>query len=245
MTDAEPSSRPTRQPGRIDKAFMRLFMRQGRIAANEPLGGHFRLIRIEGPDLKDVKWSPGDKVQIALGSAFLARTYTPIEWDSDAGATRIVAYAHGAGPGSDWLRAATPGESCTFLGPRTSLRMSDLSGPLVIFGDETSFGLAMAAATLVSDTPPRCLFEVRSEAEARSVLGSLGLSHAEVFERGDGHLERIRGAIAESMLEGRSIVLTGDARSIQHLRQGMRPLGVPSGRVKTKAYWAPGKTGLD
>ena len=123
--------------------------------------------------------------------------------------------------------------------------MSDLPGPLVIFGDETSFGLAVAAGTLVGDTPPRCLFEVSSEAEVRGVLGALGLSHAELFERGDDHLKRIRGAINRVTLQGKSIMLTGDARSIQYLRQGLRALGVPSGRVKTKAYWAPGKTGLD
>jgi NADPH-dependent ferric siderophore reductase len=40
-------------------------------------------------------------------------------------------------------------------------------------------------------------------------------------------------------------VLTGNASSIQQLRQHLRKLDVPARRVIAKAYWATGKVGLD
>jgi hypothetical protein len=54
------------------------------------IGDRFRLITLEGLALAGVTWTPGQKIQIAMGSAFVARTYTPIEWDAAAGRTRIL-----------------------------------------------------------------------------------------------------------------------------------------------------------
>jgi NADPH-dependent ferric siderophore reductase len=44
---------------------------------------------------------------------------------------------------------------------------------------------------------------------------------------------------------GAHFVLTGKASSIQHAGRVLKAVGVASSRVKTKAYWAPGKIGLD
>ncbi len=43
-----------------------------------------------------------------MGPAFVARTYTPIEWDAIAGGTRILGYTHGEGPGSAWIGNLNP-----------------------------------------------------------------------------------------------------------------------------------------
>jgi hypothetical protein len=44
---------------------------------------------------------------------------------------------------------------------------------------------------------------------------------------------------------GATFVLTGKASTIQRIRQSLKQQAVPTGRILTKAYWAPGKTGLD
>ncbi|KGB24904.1 hypothetical protein ApDm4_1195 [Acetobacter pomorum] len=44
---------------------------------------------------------------------------------------------------------------------------------------------------------------------------------------------------------GAVFVLTGNASTIQRLRQNLKSRGVPPTRLIAKAYWAPGKTGLD
>ncbi|HTN62803.1 MAG TPA: hypothetical protein VL147_14870 [Devosia sp.] len=40
-------------------------------------------------------------------------------------------------------------------------------------------------------------------------------------------------------------MLTGKASSIQKLNRALRSHGILSPQLKTEAYWAPGKTGLD
>ncbi|UYY57002.1 siderophore-interacting protein [Sphingomonas sp. S2-65] len=129
MPAAGLQERSTREPGRLSKAMMRLWMKTATIVATERLADRFHLITLEGPALADVPWLPGQKVQIAMGSAFVTRTYTPVEWNPSTGRTCILGYAHGEGPGSAWLRTVAPGDECSIFGPRASLDLSRVRGP--------------------------------------------------------------------------------------------------------------------
>lgn len=40
-------------------------------------------------------------------------------------------------------------------------------------------------------------------------------------------------------------ILTGKAQSIQRMLRTLKTSGVPGHRIVSKAYWSPGKTGLD
>jgi len=222
-------------------------MRHATVAACETIAERFRLITLEGPALKACAWRPGHKVQITMGSAFVARTYTPIEWDAVAGRTRILGYAHGDGPGSAWVRDAEPGGECDVFGPHRSLDVSGAAGPRAVFGDETSMGLACA---LQRQDPRRavvCHLEVNDVAASRCVTTSLGLDEAVLSGRtgNDGHLERMEAALPPLVAAGAAFVLTGKASTIQRLRQSLKRQALPARRIVTKAYWAPGKTGLD
>ncbi|WP_291780346.1 hypothetical protein [Luteibacter sp.] len=62
------------------------------------MGTRFRLITLGGDALKQVAWTPGDKLQLMFGG-WMQRTYTPIEWDALKGRTRLLAFIHGDSPG--------------------------------------------------------------------------------------------------------------------------------------------------
>ncbi|MDR6625611.1 siderophore-interacting protein [Caulobacter segnis] len=222
----------------------RLLMRPATVAANEPIAGRFHLITLEGPALRDAAWTPGQKVQIAMGASFLTRTYTPLDWDAVAGRFRILGYAHGDGPGSAWIRDAGPGAVCDVFGPRDSIDPRAASASLALFGDETSIGLAHALAAGRRATHH---FELDDPQSGGAVLEHLGFAHATLFERRatDVHVDRMEVALAPLAVAGAAFVLTGKAGTVQRLRQALKLLGVPSSRISTKAYWAPGKTGLD
>lgn len=239
---------PPKPPGRLSQALTRLLMRRASVVAVEPLADRFQLITLKGPALASVSWTPGQKIQIAMGSAFVARTYTPMEWEASEGLTRFLGFAHGDGPGSAWLRALEPGAECDIFGPRASLEVASMAGPLAIFGDETSMGLAHAIAAVQDRARPfTCVFEVGDIESARSVVARLGLPDAELFARTDNeaHVEAMAATLAPLVAQGASFVLTGRAGAIQRLRQDLKLRGVPSGRIATKAYWTPGKVGLD
>lgn len=112
--------------GAVSRALARLLARRAKIVATERLTDDIVAITLEAPDFRGVVWTPGDKVQIVMGSVFESRTYTPIEWDAQRGRTRIVGYLHGNGPACAWLRAAVVGDTCDLLGPRHSLDVRKL-----------------------------------------------------------------------------------------------------------------------
>ena len=247
MLATDPPGRPAEKPGRLSKALTRLWMKPATIVANEQLADRFHLITLEGPALADVAWLSGQKVQIAMGSAFVTRTYTPLEWNASAGRTCILGYSHGDGPGSAWLRTAAPGDGCDIFGPRASLDISRSPGPLVIVGDETSMGLAYAA---IHQDPARlvsvCL-EVEDVETARRVAVHLGLRHVVLVSRkgDDAHIPAMEATLFDAAATGASFVLAGKAGTIQALRQSLRQQSIPATRLLAKAYWAPGKKGLD
>lgn len=246
LVEAPSGARPAaRSTGRIDQALRRLLMKPAAVIANEELSDRFRLMTIEGPALAGVAWTPGQKLQVAMGSAFVTRTYTPIEWNPVAGRTCILGYAHGDGPGSAWVRGARPGDACDLFGPRGSLDASRLPGPLAIFGDETAIGLAYALSR--QDRFVSSHFEVEDADAACRVAEQLGLGRIALYPRraGETHLAGMEATLPALIAGGASFVLAGKAATIQRLRQGLKALGVPGERVLTKAYWAPGKKGLD
>jgi len=248
MLPMDSPERPvTRAPGRISQALLRLLMRRATIVAAERLADRFRLITLEGAALRDVVWLPGQKIQIAMGSAFTARTYTPIEWNSAAGRACLLGFAHGDGPGSAWVQSVEPGDECDLFRPRTSIDARRPSRELVLLGDETAMGLAYALTRQEPGRPVACHFEVGDLGSARSVAAQLGIGAASLHARRDGdlHLAEMEAALPAHAEAGALFVLTGKAGTIQRLRHNLRRQGVPTSNILTKAYWAPGKTGFD
>lgn len=234
-------------PGRLGRTLVALFMKHATVTAIDDVAAGFRLVTLEGAALRGIAWVPGQKVQIAMGSAFVARTYTPIEWDATAGRTRFLGYGHGAGPGSGWLAGLKVGDECDLFGPRTSLVTHQLIGRLALFGDETSMGLGYALARDDAARSVSCHFEVGNAGSGKQVLARLGIDDATLFARrdDDAHLGALEAALPALAASDASFVLTGKAGTIQRLRHELKRLGVPANRVAAKAYWAPGKAGLD
>jgi ferric-chelate reductase (NADPH) len=234
-------------PGRLTRTLLRWVMRPARVAAVETLSPHFRLVDLEGEALRNVAWAVGQKIQIAMGSGFSARTYTPMSWDAVSGRTRLLAFGHGDGPGGRWSSGLREGDTCQFFGPRRSLDLSGLQSPVVLFGDETSFGLAVALRDSSQADGAIHVFEASDAAESRPVLEAIGLGQATLIERiaDDVHLAAAEAEVLRLAASGAHFVLTGKASSIQRVSCALKAAGVVSSRVKTKAYWAPGKVGLD
>ena len=238
--------------GLLERTVTRLLMRPARVRSVAAPMEEFRLIELEGEALQHCNWSPGDKLQIKLQGGLATRTFTPIDWDQERGRTQILAYCpQGRGPGSNWARSAAPGNHAWLFRPRRSLALADLRGPTVLFGDETAFGLALAASRMkAADSPPRFVFEVNTWESTRPLLDMLGVKNTTVIERwpGDAHLYDVTDLIVTSDTDTGStanILLTGKAQAIRRVRMTLQAQGVTGRRVRTKAYWAPGRAGLD
>jgi ferric-chelate reductase (NADPH) len=237
--------------GRLEGALSKLFTKTAEVSALVDVADGFRRVTFSGKALEAVAWSPGQKVQLMLGG-WVQRTYTPLAWDAAAGTMQLLAFVHGDGdgPGAAWARALAPGDGCAVFGPRGSLDLNALERPALLFGDETSFGLAHALRfTPASSHGVHLLLEVTSKPAAAAALDAIGVEGAHLVERRpeDAHLGEVQ-ELAAHLLQTRSIqaaVLSGKATSIQRMNKQLQKLGVPRARIQTKAYWAPGKAGLD
>ncbi|MCF8469573.1 MAG: siderophore-interacting protein [Parvibaculum sp.] len=237
-----------KKPGIVEASLLKWLTRPAHVSDVREINARFRIFELEGESLRDAAWMPGQKAQMQLGG-FVSRTYTPMGWDNAKGTTRFLAYLHGDAPASRWAAALKPGDLCLMFGPHRSLDVGEAGRPLILFGDETSFGLAASmAATKRGAAGCSFLFEVTSEEESRQALDALGIAATLVERRaGDTHLDALAASL-ERMIEtdaSTHFALTGKAPSIQRLSRGLKQRGITSAQIKAKAYWAPGKTGLD
>jgi ferric-chelate reductase (NADPH) len=214
----------------------------------EDVGSAFRIITLGGEAWRGTSWTPGDKIQIQLGG-WLQRTFTPMDWDAENGCTRILVYLHGDAPGTRWARMLCKGDTCVVFGPRKSIDRSRLQGPVLFVGDETSLGVATALFNHPSSPAAQMLFEVSTIAETKPVVEQLRLNDAHLCTRleNDGHFAELETRMSAFLQKHATadIVLTGKSTSIQRITRWLRQRANGAGNRQSKAYWAPGKTGLD
>ena len=230
----------TDNPGLVPRLVTRWLFREARVVRNDILVPGLHRIELSGPAQRGIQWTAGDKLQLRMGSGLQTRTYTPLSWDAEEGRTAILAHALAAGPGSEWVRRARPGQAVAVFGPRRSLNLSALPAAQgMLVGDETALGLAAA-------WQPACTILEVDQAEAlQPLLGRLGI-HATLQPRlaDEHHLAHLANA-ALAQGTDRRFVLVGRARTVQVLRRALRDHGVASSHILAKAYWADGKAGLD
>jgi NADPH-dependent ferric siderophore reductase len=234
---------------RVRDTFSRLVFPEMSVESVRDVSPHFRLLRVSGAGLRNAAVSPGDKLQIMILESG-PRTYSPFAHDAAAGTVELLMYVHGETAANDWIRKVAPGERFRAFGPRGSLALSSLGGPVVLFGDETSFGVAasLVRARGASDGLS-FVFECTSPDEASGVLAELDISGFElVARRADrAHAAAADGAVRAALARhpGSHLVLTGHAQMIQSLRASLKASPASHAGQKVKAYWADGKRGLD
>jgi ferric-chelate reductase (NADPH) len=173
-----------------------------------------------------------------------------LDWAPDEGRTRILVYLHADGPGRRWARSLRVGDACVLFGPRNSIDLTRLRRPAVFFGDETAFGLARALrSTAAGEEGVEFLLELSTPSESLQALEFLGLSSARHCIRSDdeAHLPELETRML-TLLNSQhpaQFVLTGRSTTIQRLSRALRQKGCSSSQFHTRAYWAPGKKGLD
>ena len=240
--------------GILSGAVKKLLFHPVRITDVEPVGECFRLLRMHGKVFEGLKWIPGETIQIYVGE-LTKRAYTPMDVNPDKGSAHFLVYLHGEGPGAAWAASARAGDLCQVMRPKRSIDFPGFTGPVVFFGDETSLAAAQALhfckgqGALEPGDRPRFTLEVNSPDQAEVVLRRLGVSGFSLVQRREdgSHLSEVVSSLTgqASSLHLPQWVFTGQARSIQGVQKELRRAGVTLDGSRTKAYWAPGKTGLD
>jgi NADPH-dependent ferric siderophore reductase len=232
----------------LGDSLKRLVFRELMVTRVTHLSEHFERIDFASEALRGVRFAPGDKVQLSFDGG--TRTYTPFHFDGGGGSLSILLYLHGDGPSARWAKQLKAGDRAFAFGPRSSLELASATSPIALFGDETSFALARALREAGNETSGlACVFEVTDPRESRAVLDALELQNVELVERqgDDAQLSEVEARLRARLARDAAtrLVLTGKAQSIQTLRKRLKAEPMAHTEQRVKAYWSPGKRGLD
>ena len=219
-----------------------------RVTQITELAPQFLTVTLGSDAFTRATWTPGDKLQLRPRRGSLAmRTYTPINWNPDDGTSEVIAYRHGAGPAVRWFDNAAVGIDAEVFGPSRSLDISDTVERTIFVGDETSVGLAYALHPL--NPGATYFFEAHDPAVLSAVLTTLDITHhTQVIAKSSDHSELLQLIVdaIEPAEAGASVdlVVTGDAATVNAIRRTLKSRPDLTPRIKARAYWASGRTGL-
>ena len=229
--------------------FEKLLFHPVTVTAVERVGESFCLASMQGTGMQGVTWVPGQTIQFLVGS-LTKRAYTPMDVNAMTGSGQYLFYSHGHGPASTWARSLQKGDLCKLMHPKNSIDFTQHEGPALFFGDETSFAAAQTLQQCRQDKlSTHLIFEVTSSSDAQAVVSRLGLQQVTLLQKttDDAHLEQAAHELSQraSILDAPAWFFTGRAPSIQAVRKCLTADGVSLKRGAVKAYWSPGKKGLD
>lgn len=210
-------------------------LKRATVVACADAGDGFRRITLRTDAPRPASCS---KLQLLLPTDDV-RTYSPIAGPAD-GEMVLLGWTGAGGPGARWVAEVAVGAEVHLAGPHASLTLP--SGPVVIVGDETSVGVAASYAAERADQV-YAILQGNSPEALRSAAESVGLRPTHVVKRGDtkGLVEAI--AAVHARAPEVTVGLTGGSELVVAVRQALQARGIRN--IKTKAYWIPGKTGLD
>lgn len=226
-----------------------LFVR-GQVDEISQITPRMRLIRLAGPELHGLSWTPGQQVRVRtrdpLGTAAL-RTYSV--WSYQADQLELCVLDHGDGPGARWARGLRAGDEVMFRKPEGTFVVAD-SAPYHVFAGEETASVAFGA--MLQALPPDA--QVYGAIEVPGEEDRLPLPRwAELTWRfrGDANAAASAGLVAAVRelglpAEPGVAYLAGEARTCQAIRAHLvTERGWPRRSVLTKPFWTPGKRGLE
>lgn len=226
-------------PALADRA-ERIFGRPVEVRSVVPVGPSFTLVAFHGPGLIDRRCELGQEVELRVSDRAF-RHYTPAHWDGQTGEMEIMFFAHGEGPGVDWVYGLVAGTPCRVMGPSGSFRLPT-TAEQVICGDATAVGLLRRLDAQIPPSGPHPPAAVEVPAQDATAVAAL-LPRVEVLtatsEPGAAQHEWLarRPAVARA-------ALVGHAQTLQLLRRYLVSTGTPRRSVTCKPFWSTGRTGL-
>jgi NADPH-dependent ferric siderophore reductase len=249
---------PATEPRGLRTRLLDRFFHEGHVTETEQIAARMRRIRIGGPALHELNWTPGQQIRIAtgdpeaegvLGRIGDLRTYSVWHHDPDAGEVHICVMDHGDGPGAAWGREAKPGLAVRFRGPEGSFTLRPDAPYHLFAGEETaSVAFGPMLRTIRGHVPVYGAIETATEADRLPLHRALALDRPVRGSASAARSQTLLDAIRAIDLPAEPGVayLAGEARTIQMISGYLvRERHWPRRSVVTKPFWTPGKRGMD
>lgn len=210
----------------------------------ELLSPSVKKIRFSG-DFKSLNYKVGSYIDFRVSDTE-SRRYTASYTDTKNGIIELIAHVHGEGSGSQFMANLKVGDKVNNNPPRTYRYYDESVEKFVIFGDETSLGLACSFLPVLKKNNQKFMFIFELDYENAAIPELLGLKNCLVFPKNGlfTQQEWVNELPILSMLDwlDAKFILTGNAKSAQTFRKVIK--NKTRGNVYLHGYWLEGKHGL-
>ena len=207
---------------------------------------------LTAPGIDGLQFAPGQDLMLRIPLAddkIVNRRYTIRRLDRARSTVTIDVSLHGAGPGTDWIRAANVGDRIDAIGPRGKVTVKPDADWHLFVVDETGLpgALAMIEA-LPSGSPATVLAEIDTPADEQEPGAAHDVEPLEMrwlHRLGasvSGDPTRILDAVASVDLPGGigHAYLAAEARVVREASRILTERGLSPDQVSSKAYWRRG-----
>lgn len=215
------------------------------VTATDYINPYIKSIRFEG-NLSGLNFQLGYAIGLRVSDTEM-RNYTASFSDTEEGILKITTHLHGTAPGSLFMDNLEIGNQIRITIPRGKKMYDECVERQLIFGDETSLGLACAFQPVLQQNNHQFQFYFELDKENENIPQLMGLENYTVFPKyrtfRTEHLIDDLPILQTSEWQTANFILTGNANSIQTFRKALKRYKI-SGKIYSQAYWAEGKSGL-
>lgn len=220
----------------------------------EQIADHTYHLKIQGDDLKNLDYKPGEHVRILVGvdkatsMQHKVRTYSVWQYEHTNGVMDLAVCTHSTGIGSLWARESSIGDSIYLVGPRGRFTVDDSGDYYVFVGDPSALAhLYEINRNLTGHKQVLSLIYADREEDLFPDLDGSRPFQFNVLPRNSGEtiIEQLHFLLKKATGKG-MLYVGGDSRICVTLNRHFRySLDWSSRQIKTKPFWAPGKIGLE
>lgn len=216
-----------------------------------PLTPNLHRLVLTASGLGDLRYRAGQDLMLRVpqpGERLVNRRYTIRKLDPAIPAVTLDVSLHGAGPGTDWARAAQVGSRIDAIGPRGKITLRDDADWHLFVGDETGLpgALAMiealapgsiAIALLEIDSPAD---EQQPETNQTQRLDVRWLHRLGRSVPGDPSLVLEAVAAADFPAGHGHVYVAAETRVVRATQRALSERGLDADQISAKAYWRRG-----
>ena len=174
------------------------------------------------------------------------RNYTIAGHSIENGILEMIFHIHGNGPGSRYIDNLKAGDQLYISSPRGHAMYDPKVRRHLIFGDETSLGLACSLLPILKKEGHQFHFYFELEEANKAAPQLLGLENFTVFfKNGSFRNEKWISDLPVFQLadwDAANFILTGNAKSVQAFRKVLKKTATR--KIGAQGYWLEGKKGL-
>jgi NADPH-dependent ferric siderophore reductase len=221
------------------------------VTGSESLTPSFRRLVLTAPGIEGLRHQPGQDLMLRVplgGDKVVNRRYTIRSFDPAQRAVTIDVSLHGAGPGTDWIAAARPGDRIDAIGPRGKITVRPQADWHLFVADETGLPgvLAMLEALPPTSTAIAVLeVDTAADEQALATAPEASFNVRWIHRAGQsvpGDPDPILAAVAAVELPaglGHAYV-AAEARVVRSVTKALTDRDVSQEQISGKAYWRRG-----